>query len=55
MPVKENFFYATMIENDGKLTKEPTFAGCVLLIVAVVAVSFVAAYFFLVIVPVAFQ
>ena len=42
MPIQEKFLYSTMIENDGKLRREPTFAGVVL--IGIVLFAAVAAF-----------
>jgi hypothetical protein len=41
MPIQEKFLYSTMIENDGKVRREPTFAGVVLIGIVLIAAAWI--------------
>jgi hypothetical protein len=48
MPIQEHFLYTDVIEFDGKLNREPTIAGAILMIAAGTLIALIVGYVLLV-------
>ena len=46
MPIEEKFLYSKMIENDGRVRREPTVAGCALIVIAALIVGYAVLFLF---------
>ena len=41
MPIEEHFLYSRIIEGDGRIRREPTVAGCALMVAVALALGYI--------------